>query len=254
MRFLSRNTRKTKTLEGLIISWLDEGYDVLSRSKTIQKCDLLFVWNSKNQDVKTFSSLRPDKKRGATIVLGSKVSHLTAKGEVHTAPGLICAVAIHLPGMHPLLIASIYAPPNDPSAREAIAEELDRLLLIFPNLVWAGDFNCTVQKIDTTAVNLNFWRCLCEHVRIDGERKDNFRMFHPDSKSYTWYPNNIRNSEVRNDYIFFSEDVFAHLRISLHSATILQDKTSDHWSVDAVAQLPLTPADIHNRTRFRGLS
>ena len=156
MRFLSHNTRKTKKLEGLIISWLHEGYDVLCLSETIRKPDLPFVWNSKNQDIKTFSSLHRDKKWGATIVLGSKVSHFAAKVEVHTTPGLICAVALHLPGMHPLLIASIYAPPDDPSAREAIAKELDRLLLIFPDFVWAGDFNCAVQQIDTTAVTPNF--------------------------------------------------------------------------------------------------
>ena len=257
MRFLSHNTRKTKKLEGLIISWLHEGYDVLCLSETIRKPDLPFVWNSKNQDIKTFSSLHPDKKWGATIVLGSKVSHFAAKVEVHTTPGLICAVALHLPGMHPLLIASIYAPPDDPSAREAIAKELDRLLLIFPNFVWAGDFNCAVQQIDTTAVTPNFWPWLREHVLIDGDIKDSFRMFHPDSKSYTRYPNNIHSSQVRNDYIFFSEDILAHFGISLHSASILQDKTSDHYPVDAVAQLPLTPlddADMHNPTRFRGLT
>ena len=149
MRFLSQNTRKTKKLEGLVISWLHQGYEVLCLSETIRKPDLPFVWNSKNQDIKTFSSLYPDKTWGATIVLGSKVSHFAAKVEVNTGPGLICAVALHLPGIHPLLIASIYALPDDPSAREAIAKELDILLLIFPNCVWAGDLKCAVQQMDT---------------------------------------------------------------------------------------------------------
>ena len=103
--------------------------------------------------------------------------------------------------MQPHLIASIYAPPHDPSAREAIAKELDRLLLIFSNFVWAGDVNCAVQQIDTTAVTQNVWPCLRQHVLIDGDLKDSCCMFHPDSKSYTRYPNNIHSSQVRNDYI-----------------------------------------------------
>ena len=147
-------------MEGLIISWLHEGYDVLCLSKTIQKPDLPFVSNSKNQDVKTFSQLHHDRKWGATIVLESNVSHFGAKFEVHTAPGLICAVGLHLPGKHRLLIASIYAPPDDPSAVEAIAKELYRLLLIFLSFVLAGDFNCAVQQIDTTAVSRIFWQWL----------------------------------------------------------------------------------------------
>ena len=132
-------------LEGLIISWLYEGYDVLCQSNTIRKPDLPFVWKCKNQDIKTFSSVHSDRKWGTIIVLGSKVSHSAAKGVVHMALQFMCAVVLHLPRMHLLLIAWIYAPPDDCFARKAIAKELDRLQLIFRIFVWADDFNCAVQ-------------------------------------------------------------------------------------------------------------
>ena len=92
---------------------------------------------------------------------------------------------------------------------------------------------------------------------IDGDIRESFRMFHPKSISYTPYPDNIHSSQVRNDFIFFSEDVLAHFGISVNGASIVQDKTSNHYAVGAVAQLPVSPLDnavMHNPTRFHGLT
>ena len=140
---------------------------------------------------------------------GVRYLNIPAKVQVHTAARLICMAALHLPGMHPPLIASICAPPDDPSARDAIAKEPDRLLLIFPNFLWAGDFNCAVQQIDTTVLTPISLPWVPEHVLIDGDIKDSFRMFQPHSNSYTRYPNNIHSTHIQIDYIGLTEDVLA---------------------------------------------
>ena len=72
MPFLSHSTRKTKKLEGLIILWLNERYNDLCLSETIRKPDLPFVWNSKHQDIKTFSSLHPEVNLDGLLYLGQR--------------------------------------------------------------------------------------------------------------------------------------------------------------------------------------
>ena len=76
--------------------------------------------------------------------------------------------------MHPLMIASAYAPSDDNDARQAIAADLDWLSLHYPYYLWAGDFNSAIQSIDTTAKAANVWKWLCGHVFIECEVKDNF--------------------------------------------------------------------------------
>ena len=96
MPFLSQKTRKTKELEGLIISWLHEGYDVLCLSETIRKPDLPFVWKSRNQDIKPFLHYLPTENGERQLYFGPR--YLISQLKLRFI--LLLSLLVRLPYIH----------------------------------------------------------------------------------------------------------------------------------------------------------
>ena len=95
---------------------------------------------------------------GTALVFSPRLSPLTCELLIDPR-GLVTSALLQLPGLQPVLVMSIYAPPHDEAARSYIVSFISPLLRTYPLHILLGDFNALIHhQLDSEGVTSpNCW-------------------------------------------------------------------------------------------------
>ena len=240
IRVKSHNLNK-QSAESFIHADMHEEWDICLYQELTRVPSLPFGWNPGKLRPKVFSSVLPSRDEGACIVISARLSPYVFDIP-SPSPGALCTALLkllHLPGLPPVLLVSVYA---QPPRRPELEKSLNGLFAKYPMYLVGGDFNAQLSSLDTNRTTDNRWRWLSSLIDKT-EAVDTFRAKHPGARAYTRYRSALLNCDTRIDFILCSNQLLSTPSLRLLQASIHDhDRTSDHHPISCVIRPPNTPS------------
>ena len=161
---------------------------------------------------------------------------------------------LHLPGLPPVLLVSVYA---QPPRRLELEKALNGFFAKYPMYLMGGDFNAQLSSLDTNGIADNRWRGLSSLIDTN-KAVDTFWTKHPGAGAHTRYRSAFLNCDTGIDLIMSPTPLLSTPLLRLHQASMHNhDRTSDHQPISCVIRAPNTPSYAPPPTRrahFRWLT
>ena len=186
LRIKSHNLNKQKP-EAFVHG---EGWDICFYQELTRAPSLPFDSKPHMRQPKVFSSVLPAGDEGACIVVSAHLAPYVFDMP-SPSPGALCTAMLHLPGLPPVLLVSVYA---QPPRRAALEKALNGLFAKYPRYLAGGDFNAQLSSLDTNGVTENRRRWLNTLLNKQ-DAVDTFRVKHPDARVYTRYKSAVRHQD-----------------------------------------------------------
>ena len=243
---VTHNTEK-KPPTPLLLQHFKQGFDIVLFQKPRKKPLLPHIYNQKGQRAVIFSHLSPPHEHGSDLAFSPLLGQFVTPCDNPDKDGLITAALLTLPGVPPLLVASVYAPAGEVWRRK-VKTSLHPLLKQFPSFLLGGDFNCLIHPaLDSQGLQSDNHRPWIRHsaTATPPLLGDTYRLANPTSREITRYPQGHRTSSSRLDYIFISlasVEKMSLLDASIHS----ENRATDHHPSSCTLSVPSSP--FHSST------